>query len=427
MATVVNMPKLGFDMAEGLLVRWVKSEGDPVAKGDVLAEIETDKATIEVESDAEGVVHKHLVTENTNVPVGKPIAVIGASGEQIDIEQLVGAEAGAGAAEPEPAAAEAEPAAAEQRASVEAETATNGKSVQTAVAEGDGNGRLPGGVRASPVARRLADESGLDLTRMQGSGPQGRIVKADVEAALDSGPPTAAPPMIGEPGKTEQIELSRLRATIGRRMSAAKREVPHFYVTADLDAAPLMALRKELNTRMPEDGKFSVNDFLVKAAAMALREFPNLNASLDGDSIVRHGEVNIGVAVALDEGLLTVVARNADLKPLPQLSQELRELVQRARSGRMRPDDIEGSTFTVSNLGMFQVDHFIAIVNPPEAAILAVGSVRDEPIVQDGQIVAGKRLQVTISADHRITDGAEAARWLQAFRANVESPVHLLL
>lgn len=429
MATVVNMPKLGFDMAEGLLVRWVKSEGEEVAKGDVLAEIETDKATIEVEADAEGVVHKHLVAENTSVPIGKPIAVIGASGEEIDVESLVGAEAGDGGSAPqtEPAAAEREPATAEPRASVEAETATNGKGMQTAVAEGDGNGRLPGGVRASPVARRLADDRGLDLSRMQGSGPQGRIVKADVEAALDSGPPAAAPAMIGEPAETERVEVSRLRATIGRRMGASKREVPHFYVTADLDAAPLMGLRKELNTRMPEDGKFSVNDFLVKAAAMALREFPNLNASLDGDSIVRHGEVNIGVAVALEQGLLTVVARNADLKPLPQLSEELRELVQRARAGRVRPDDIEGSTFTVSNLGMFQVDHFIAIVNPPEAAILAVGSVREEPIVQDGQIVAGKRLQVTISADHRITDGAEAARWLQAFRANVESPVHLLL
>lgn len=426
MATVVNMPKLGFDMAEGLLVRWVKAEGEQVAKGEVLAEIETDKATVEVEADAEGTVHKHLVSENTSVPVGDPIAVIGAEGEDIDVEKLVRA---GGAAEPkekaEPDAEreqpEREPAALAQAA------AGDGRQATTRVAEADGDGRLPGGVRASPVARRLADESGIDLTQMDGSGPQGRIVKADVEAAIERGPQPKAAPVVGKPAETQRVEVSRLRSIIGRRMSEAKQTVPHFYVTADLDAAPLMALRKELNTRRPEDEKFSINDFLVKATAATLREFPNLNASIEGDEIVRHGQVNVGVAVALDDGLMTVVARSADLKPLPQLSDELRGLVQRARSGRVKPEDIEGSTFTVSNLGMYQVDHFLAIVNPPEAAILAVGSVRDEPIVQEGQIVAGKRMQVTISADHRITDGAEAARWLQAFRQNVESPVHLLL
>lgn len=430
MATVVNMPKLGFDMAEGLLVRWVKAEGEQVARGEVLAEIETDKATVEVEADAEGTVHKHLVSENTSVPVGDPIAVIGAEGEQIDVEQLVGAaETGQAQAEPEERAEpEAEREQPERKPAAQRQAAAgDGRHAATKVAEADGNGRLPGDVRASPVARRLADESGIDLTRMDGSGPQGRIVKADVEAAIERGPQPTAAPVVGKPAETERVKVSRLRSIIGRRMSEAKQTVPHFYVTADLDAAPLMALRKELNTRKPEDSKFSVNDFLVKAAAATLRDFPNLNASIEGDEIVRHGEVNVGVAVALDEGLMTVVSRNADLKPLPQLSEELRELVQRARNGRVKPEDIEGSTFTVSNLGMYQVDHFLAIVNPPEAAILAVGSVRDEPIVREGQIVAGKRMQVTISADHRITDGAEAARWLQAFRQNVESPVHLLL
>lgn len=426
MATIVNMPKLGFDMAEGLLVRWVKGEGESVSKGEVLAEIETDKATIEVESEADGVVHKHLVSENTNVPVGKPIAVIGGADEQVDLDSLTGSETLAAAPDTEPAAAAAP--VAKTRAST-AQTADGPKRSSAApptVAASNGDGHLPGGVRASPVARRLADESGLDLSRMQGSGPQGRIVKADVEAALEDAP-ASAQPAVARALETERVTLTRLRATIGRRMTASKQNVPHFYVTADLDAAPLVALRGELNSRMPEDAKFSVNDFLVKAAAMALREFPNLNASLDGDSIVRHGEINIGVAVALEQGLLTVVARDADRKPLPQLSTELRELVGRARQGRMRADDIEGSTFTVSNLGMFQVDHFVAIVNPPEAAILAVGSVRDEPVVRQGQVVPGKRMQVTISADHRITDGAEAARWLQVFRSNVESPVHLLL
>jgi pyruvate dehydrogenase E2 component (dihydrolipoamide acetyltransferase) len=410
MATVISMPKLGFDMAEGLLVRWVKSEGDPVSKGEILAEIETDKATVEVEAEAEGFVNKHLVPENTSVPVGSPIAVIGAEGEQVDVEAVMGSQA----AVPEAEAAQiSEPAA--EPASVAVESGA------------DGDGHLPGGVRASPVARRLAAESGVDLTRMSGTGPLGRIVKQDVEAALVAGPATVPATPVQPIGETVRVPVSKLRATIGRRMTASKQAVPHFYVTADLDAGPMVALRRELNTRQPEDAKFSVNDFLVKAAGMALREFPNLNASLDGDDIVRHGEVNVGVAVALEEGLITVVAKNVDTKPLPQLSSELRELVAHAREGRVRPGDIEGSTFTVSNLGMFQVDHFIAIVNPPEAAIMAVGSVRDEPVVEEGQITVGKRLQVTLSADHRITDGAEAARWLQVFRQSVESPVHLLL
>jgi pyruvate dehydrogenase E2 component (dihydrolipoamide acetyltransferase) len=210
-------------------------------------------------------------------------------------------------------------------------------------------------------------------------------------------------------------------------MSASKQQLPHFYVTSDLDAAPMMELRRQLNTRMPDDEKFSVNDFLVKASAMALREFPNINASLDGGEIVRYGHINIGVAVALDEGLMTVVAKDVDTKPIRQLSAELRELVAHARDGRVRPGDIEGSTFTVSNLGMFQVDHFIAIINPPETAIMAVGSVRDEAVVVNGQVVPGKRLQVTLSADHRVTDGAEVARWLQVFRQYVENPVHTLV
>lgn len=403
MATVVKMPKLGFDMAEGLLVRWVKGVGEAVQKGEVLAEIETDKATIEVEAEAGGVVHKHLVAENTSVPVGAPIAVIGAPGEQVDAAELVGQAPG-----PSAVAKHAAPAT---------------EKVMAIESADDGDGRLPGGVQASPVARRLAAEGGINLKDLAGSGPHGRIVKRDVEAVL------GAPGIAGAPQTFETVRapLSKLRATIGRRMTASKQQVPHFYVSADLDAGPLMALRRDLNSRLPADSKFSINDFLVKAAALALREFPNLNSALEGDQIVRHGEINIGVAVALDEGLLTVIVRAADRKPLGQLASELRGLVGRAREGRVRPTDIEGSTFTVSNLGMYQVDHFIAIINPPEAAILAVGSVREEAVVQAGAIVPGTRLQVTLSADHRVTDGAEAARWLQAFRSYIEAPVHLLV
>ena len=407
MATVINMPKLGFDMAEGLLVRWVKAEGESVEIGDVLAEIETDKATVEIEAEASGVVLKHIAVENSSVPIGAPITVIGEEGEEFDVESVEVGAAGTGAAE--------------------TVTAVHEPMTHSpiAVAESSSNGDLPDGVRASPVARRLAAERGIELGALSGSGPQGRIVKRDVEAAAPSGAPASTP--FQPTAETIRVPVSKLRDVIGRRMSASKQQLPHFYVTSDLDAAPMMELRRQLNSRMPDDAKFSVNDFLVKAAAMALREFPNINASLDGGEIVRHGHINIGVAVALDEGLMTVVTKDVDGKPIRQLSTELRELVARARSGRVRPGDIEGSTFTISNLGMFQVDHFIAIINPPEAAIMAVGSVRDEAVVVNGQVVPGKRLQVTLSADHRVTDGAEVARWLQVFREYVENPVHTLV
>jgi pyruvate dehydrogenase E2 component (dihydrolipoamide acetyltransferase) len=414
MADVVAMPKLGFDMAEGKLVRWVKSEGETVQKGEVLAEIETDKATVEVEALVGGVVRKHLIPEDTSVPVGQPIAVIGTQDETIDLDALVGGAAPQAA--PEEPVAEPSPGA----------PAT----VKSAPKEEGGDGRLPGGVRASPLARRLAEENNLNLERIAGSGPQGRIVVSDVRQAMEATgmlPSAAASFAAGQPREDERIPLPRLRAAIGRRMTAAKQQVPHFYVTSEIDAAPLMALRAQINETLPDDRKTSVNDFIVKAAALALRQLPALNASLDGEAIVRHGEINIGVAVALDDGLMTVVVRQADMKPLLAISQEIRTLAARARSGKVRPEDVEGSTFTVSNLGMFDVDHFVAIINPPEAAILAVGSVREVPVVRDGQIVPGKVVQVTLSADHRVTDGAEGARWLQIVRGLIEQPVRLVM
>jgi len=414
-ATVINMPKLGFDMAEGLLVRWLKAEGEAVEIGEVLAEIETDKATVEVEAEAGGVILKHLAAENTSVPIGAPITVIGEAGEEFD----------AGAIEVESAEVETGTPMAEHSAMPEPAAASP---IAVSETSANGDGQLPGGVRASPVARRLAAERGVELGALSGSGPQGRIVKRDVEAAVPAAASGAVPfQPSAAPLETVRVPVSKLREVIGRRMSASKQQLPHFYVTSDLDAAPMMDLRRQLNSRMPDDGKFSVNDFLVKASAMALREFPNINASLDGGEIVRHGHINVGVAVALDDGLMTVVTKDVDGKPIRQLSTELRELVARARSGKVRPGDIEGSTFTVSNLGMFQVDHFIAIINPPEAAIMAVGSVRDEAVVVNGQVVPGKRLQVTLSADHRVTDGAEVARWLQVFRQYIENPVHTLV
>jgi pyruvate dehydrogenase E2 component (dihydrolipoamide acetyltransferase) len=253
-------------------------------------------------------------------------------------------------------------------------------------------------------------------------------VEAALAAPAEARPIAITPEIAPDlPLQTVRQPLSKLRATIGNRMTASKQQVPHFYVTSEIDAEPLMALRAEANALLPEAEKLTVNDFLVKAAAIALRQFPNLNASIDGEDIVRHGDINIGIAVGVDDGLLTVVVHNADRTPLRQIASQARAMIARARQGRVRPRDIEGSTFTVSNLGMFDIDHFIAIINPPEAAILAVGSVRQIAVVQGDSIKIGKRLKVTLSADHRVTDGVEAARWLQAFRAILEHPLQLVV
>lgn len=408
MAEAVNMPKLGFDMAEGKLVRWMLSEGERVEKGQVLAEIETDKATVEVEASVSGTVLKHVIEEGAIVPIGNPIAIVGDDGEDFDIEALLGSEPA-----PLPEVVDDARSPVPQPEPIVAELL-------------EGNGKLPDGVRASPLARKLAKDLGVPIGAITGSGSGGRIVKKDVEAAA-SGPTSSRMTGSVVSHETERVPLTKLRGAIGRRMASSKQQVPHFYVTTEINAEPFMTMRKEYNEILGEDEKISVNDFIVKAAALALREFPNINASLDGDSIVRHGEVNIGIAVAVPDGLLTVVARDADQKPLPTISAEVRAMAERAREGKVHQEDIEGSTFTVSNLGMFDVDHFIAIINPPEAAILAVGGVQERPVVRDGQIVAGIRLKATISADHRVTDGAEAAQWLQSFKDLLEHPLRLVV
>jgi pyruvate dehydrogenase E2 component (dihydrolipoamide acetyltransferase) len=436
MAEIVTMPKLGFDMAEGTLVRWVVQEGEPVTKGGVLAEIETDKATVEVESTFEGIVAKHLVPAGEIVPVNTPIAVVAAPGEKV--EDI----AGAGAKTPKPAAPAAESRLTPAGATVAAATAP------AAAATED---QIPGRKNASPLARRMAAEMRINLQAVPGSGPGGRITKRDIEAYLAApaaiAAPAAAPapapapaaakqapppiplaPLASIPAPADEIvPLNRLRAAIGRRMVEAKQQVPHFYVTHEYDVAALLDLRKQVNALLPDEEKISVNDFIIKAAALTLRQFPNLNASLQGDQIVRHGAVNIGVAVAVEGGLLTVVCRDADRKPLRQIAVEVRRMAARAREGKVRPEDIEGSTFSISNLGMFDVEHFIAIINPPEAAILAVGSAAEVPVVKDGQIQPGWRMKATISVDHRVSDGAEGARCLQALTAYLEQPLRLLV
>jgi pyruvate dehydrogenase E2 component (dihydrolipoamide acetyltransferase) len=294
------------------------------------------------------------------------------------------------------------------------------------------------------VARRIAQEHKIDLRQVTGSGPEGRIRKADVEAYLERPPatkaveearpaPAAAPAMAVEPTPvptgpdTAEAGLSRLRQVIARRMTESKTTVPHFYVTTEIDMKAAMALRKQVNATLPEERKVTVNDLIVKAAALALRDFPNLNASFAGDKLVLHNRINIGSAVAVEGGLLTVVQKDTDTATLSKVAAENKAMIARAREGKSRPEDFDGATFTVSNLGTYDVDHFIAIINPPNAAILAVGSVRDVPVVVDGQLAIGTRMKATISADHRVTDGAEAARYMQAFKALLEEPLRLLL
>jgi pyruvate dehydrogenase E2 component (dihydrolipoamide acetyltransferase) len=432
MAEIVAMPKLGFDMSEGTLVRWVIQEGEAVSKGAVLAEIETDKATVEVESNFEGVVARHLVDEGTVVPVGDPIAVVGDQDEKIDFDALLGAQ-------PEK----------EAKPEGEAEKLEGAQAPETPappIVPVEEGANLPAGVRASPLARRMASDEGIDLRRVRGTGPQGRITKKDIEAFQQQAPApvevAAVPAPVGEkklavplpafspvgpPPPDEHIKLKRLRAAIGRRMTESTQQVPHFYLTHDYSVDGLMALRKQINALLGEGEKLSVNDFVVKAVALALRQMPNLNAKLNGDEIVHFGAVNVGIAVAVEGGLLTVVCRDADRKPLRQISVEARSMAARARDGKVRPGDIEGSTFSVSNLGMFDVENFAAIINPPEAGILAVGSARQVPMVVDGEIKIGWRMKATLSVDHRVSDGAEGAQFLQVLANYLEEPMRLLL
>ncbi|MBX3003637.1 MAG: 2-oxo acid dehydrogenase subunit E2 [Anaerolineales bacterium] len=426
MADIVTMPKLGFDMAEGTLLRWVKKEGDKVEKGELLAEIETDKATVEVESQYSGVVLKHLVTEGTPVPVSNPIAAIGAEGEKYE-----GAAAQAVAPKTEEKSVNQEPSVNQKQAII----GLNDKQIKTddkPIPGADADGRLPDGVRASPLARKIAQERGVNLKSVRGSGPLGRITKRDVEGAKAGGSGLSLPGLqladLGPAPADKRVPLTRLRSAIGRRMVQSRQEIPHFYVTHEYDVDRLLEARAQANAALEGSGeKLSVNDFIIKAAALTLRQYPNLNAKLDGDAIVQLGQVNIGVAVAVEGGLLVVVCRDADRKPLRQISQEVREMAGRVREGKVSTEDIEGSTFSISNLGMYDVHSFTAIVNPPEAAILAVGAAQEVPVIKNGQIVMGNRMRITISIDHRISDGAEGAQYLQALAAYIENPIALLM
>ncbi len=420
MAELINMPKLGFDMAEGTLVRWVIAEGETVVKGAVLAEIETDKATVEVQSSAEGVVFRHLVETGAVVPIGTPIAIVAAPGEKVDESQFD--------RELKPVEKEAEP-------PVEKLAATGNEPARISLDQVSETGML----RISPIARRMVRENNVSLEGLRGTGPEGRIVKKDVEQIIGQHKDfiaeskqrlPAAPAITFLPGAIpadEIMPLNRLRSAIGRRMTESHQNIPQFYVTHEYDMDRLMALRTQINTMLTDNEKISVNDFIIKAVALALRQYPNLNSVLQDNSIIRKGHVNVGVAVAVEGGLLTVVVKDADQKPLRLIATEVKEMAGRVRSGKVKPEDIEGSTFSISNLGMFEVEQFVAIINPPEAAILAVGTAREVHVVKNGVVQIGIRMRATLSADHRITDGAEAAQFLQALGKWIENPVSMLI
>ncbi|MFN8371775.1 MAG: dihydrolipoamide acetyltransferase family protein [Anaerolineae bacterium] len=422
MAEAIIMPKLGMDMTEGTLLNWTKNVGDTIKPGDVIAEVETDKTAIEVATEVGGVILQLIGAPGEALQVGATIGYVGAAGES------------AGGA-PAPAAAAVSAAPAPAAAPV-APPPTPAKPAPVVV---EGNGTYPGGIKASPIARAIASERGIDLRQVKGSGPAGRITRADVLAFTP--PPAAAvahaagvggKPTYGklpEGNDVEIIDLTRMRGLIADRMVTSKQQVPHFYVTTEIDMDALLELRKQLNASLDEASKISVNDMVVKATALTLRKFPNLNTHFYGDKLVRHKRINIGIAVALSNGgLMNVVATDADKSSLGTMAVDNKAKIERALAGKVKPDDVSGSTFTVSNLGMYGVEDFVAIINPPEAGILAVGGAKKIPVVKaDGSLGVGTRMKVTISVDHRVSDGAEGAQFLQELKKLIESPMRLLI
>ena len=435
MATRVVMAQLSPTMEEGKLIEWKFAEGDAVSQGDVVAEIETDKANMDVEALGGGVLRKIVVQAGATVPVGALIGVIAAPDEPID-ELLAEAEAAEadGAAPPE--------AAPEPEAAAEAAGSSGGGDEPAPAAETPAAG---GRIKASPVARRMAAEGGIALAGLTGSGPGGRIVKADVAAALaarsattPAPPPTPAPtptptpvPLPEAPPPLPHLEdrveeASQMRKAIARRLAQSIGPVPHFFLTTEVDMGRTLELRADLNARAPE-GKIGVTDLLLKAAAEALNRHPAVNASWEENAIRHHGAVHLGIAVAIDGGLITPVLRDAGRKGLRRISIEARDLIARARERKLAPEEYQGGTFSVSNLGMFEIDQFTAIINPPEAGILAIGQTVEKPVVVDGAVVVRKRMRVTMSCDHRVIDGATGAAFLATFKAMLENPLEMLL
>ena len=463
MATSIVMPQMGYDMQQGTVVRWHKQEGDAVARGDVLADIETDKATVEFEAFVSGVLRKIVAQEGIAIPVGDLIAVITGPDEALPEGLLSGrgsgnkddAPVGNGAtsvaAQPVSTVASAPPAASpggEVRASPIARRLAREQGIDLAVVTGTG----PGGrivekdvlshtdagaqtspvataaaeVRASPIARRLAREGGIELALVTGTGPGGRIVEQDVLNNLEaaSQPSSDAASASAHP---EQVDLSRMRQTIAKVTSDSKRDTPHFYVSSEVDMTKATEMRGDLNEVLASESRVSVNDLVVKACAMALQKFPKFNAFYQGGHLQMNPDINIGIAIALESGLIVPGINGCQAKSLVEIAAASRDLIARAHSGTLRNEEYSGTTFSVSNLGMFDVDSFTAIIYPPHAAILAVGRVKEQAVARDGQVTVAQIMTATLSVDHRVADGAEAARFIMEIKGLLEKPAALII
>jgi pyruvate dehydrogenase E2 component (dihydrolipoamide acetyltransferase) len=456
----VVMPKMGDTMEEGKILSWRKQEGDPVKKGDALAEIETEKVNIEAESFFAGVLRKILVPAGETVPVGTPIALVGDPSESLG--DAAGAAPQAAAASAASAASQSQPTAVPAAPAAPAAPPRRPEPVPVGVA-GSGNGRTPvasaAGMAAatsrifiSPIARRIAAEHQLDVTQIHGSGPGGRILKEDIEAALTRQPagpaeapaapvevpiaPPATPvqpiPAAAAGEEFEAVPLSQMRKTIARRLQQSMQTAPHFYMTVSIDTTKVAELRASVNEYaggLPEPIKVTLNDFIIKAVALTLGRFPDVNVSFDaeGGRLLRKKHINIGIAVALDRGLIVPVVRDADRRSVLDIAREAHRLAGAARNNTLKSEEIQGGTFSVSNAGMFGVESFTAVINPPESAILAVGAAVPTPVVEDGQVVVRDQMKVTLSSDHRAIDGATSARFLQELKRLLEQPMALLV
>ena len=415
---VVTMPKLSDTMLEGTLVKWRKNKGDSIEVGDILAEVETDKATMEMESFDEGVLKETYIEEGGVVKVGDKIALILADGETADAPVVPKA------SEPTKSAATAA-------------VAAPAAKVATPIAPKPSAPATTGRVKASPLARKIAASRGVNLSALTGTGPAGRIVKKDVESAPiggGGGASVSAAPAIraarGIAGEEKSIALTGMRKTIAERLLASKTQIPHFYLSVTMDGGPLMALRKELNAMAEKDGgqKLTVNDFILLAAARAAAEVPKINAAYDGDAIIEYKDVNLAVAVAIEDGLITPVIKKANTLSLREISVAMKDLAAKARGKKLKPEEYQGGTITLSSLGGFGIDSFLAIINPPQSFILGVGAITKQPVVNEhDQIVVGHRLVISGSGDHRVIDGAVGAEYMNALRRCVEKPALLLL
>jgi len=449
----IQMPKLSDTMAEGTLVSWKKKKGDNVSAGEVLAEIETDKATMEWESPEDGTLTEIYVEEGGKVNVGDKIAFIGGEGEETPKEDEEKPERKKEAEkEKEPKAkeekkeeAKEEPEKKEEKPKKEKEEPKVEKEEEKKAAppkaEKKAEAEKPAPkvekseearVKASPVARRIAAELGVDLASVKGTGPEGRVTETDVRAAAKSKPPTPKPsaPVAIKTGESARIQLSGMRKIIAQRLVESLGPVPHFYLNIDIDAGPLMEAREELKSagEGADAAKITVNDFVLKAAMQAAVKIPRVNASFDGDAIVQYADVDLGIAVAIEDGLLTPVIRAAQNKSLPEISELAKDLAHRARNKRMKPEEFQGGTFTVSNLGGMGIDSFSAVINPPQGFILAIGKITKVPVIDDcDQIVVGHRMSITMSCDHRVIDGALGAEYLKELRHLLENPALLLV